>query len=173
MRPILILFPCITSIACGGRLAITDEAPSPASSNVEQEPVASSDSPAAEDGAWGTWQLLWIKGADGQRDDSPPFLQLDLHPEGSAYLWQCTSPTQNMGKRCDFSARSACRVGTISLSGTTWGVRFAAGDGELDGFAAVVEEASGDITVDGTGILPARGHYRRVAAPSHDACLVR
>jgi hypothetical protein len=154
--------------ACGGRLegASADGSNlSPAEAEHRNEPVL------PEDGEWGTWQLISVDGADGSRRYDPPFVELDLHSDGKAYLWRCAAASTGTGQRCPYFTRHGCLVGTISLSGTTWRVHFPSKDGSRTaGQADIVDEPSGDITVDGEGPIPSGGHYRRVGAASQDRC---
>lgn len=146
---------------CGGKLAGSTEPSSFQDEDVSRDETA----PAGpEDGEWGTWQLLWT-GELGKRDYDPPFLELDLRSDGSAYLWQCASSVAPDGKRCPPAARTPCLEGKMSLVGTEWTVTFPGASG------VVRDEPSGDIVVEGTGALPAKGHYWRVGAPSREGCV--
>lgn len=148
---------------CGGKLA---DAGADDDSSHEEETSLEGTAPAApEDGEWGTWQLLWT-GERGTRDYHPPFVELDLHPDGRAFLWGCASAGPPDGTRCPPRSRKPCLEGRITLAGIEWSVAF---DGGSTG--VVRDEPSGDIVVDGTGALPAKGHYRRVAAASREGCV--
>jgi len=126
----------------------------------------------AEEGEWGTWQLLSVEGPDGKRQYDPPFVELDLHPNGAAYLWTCSEGLTGTGRRCPFYARMNCFEGTIASDGAAWHVSFPTKRGtNVSGRGEIVEEPSGDIMVKGEGALLARGHYRRVAAPSLEGCV--
>ncbi|MBX3198184.1 MAG: hypothetical protein KF894_08570 [Labilithrix sp.] len=173
---VLLSFVCLT--ACGGRIdgdpAGTSTSSDPSSSDMEdtiwgpRERIAPS---GPEDGAWGTWQLLSVDGPDGNRQYDPPFVELDLHEDGGAYLWTCSAGPTGQGERCPFYARHGCLVGTITLAGDTWRVHFTTRDGQATAAGGeVVHEASGDITVKGEGQLHHGGHYRRVGAATREGC---
>ncbi len=158
--------------ACGGKVdadapgATTSSVPSPSEA---EEPGFPS---VPEEGEWGTWQLLSVDAPDGRRTYDPPYLELDLHSNGEAYLWTCMLAPTGTGQRCPYYARQHCFVGTMALSGDTWRVHFPTKEGTRTAARGdVVDEPSGDITVNGEGALPAGGHFRRVAAPSHDGCV--
>ena len=121
-------------------------------------------------GSWATWQLVALDTEDGRRQSRPPYLELDLHPTGQAFFWGCSLAESGDGERCPFLERSSCRVGTVSAEATAWHVRLANDDGTSIGEGDIVEEASGDIYVDGKGVLPARAHYHRVAYTSPEGC---
>jgi len=153
MRPLLL----VLLTGCGG--AIADEGATAA-------PLG--DLPET-DGSWGTWQLFSLEQADGTRSYTPPYVELDLHPDGRAYAWTCLDGAPN-GLRCPPYLRVACHEGTVGPGQGRWTVRFAGAGGAVRGEGTIVEEPSGDIAIDGTGMLHAGGHYRRVAAASRDGC---
>jgi hypothetical protein len=129
-------------------------------------------SPGMEEGEWGTWQLLSVDGADGKRQYDPPYVELDLHPNGTAYLWTCSAALTGTGERCPFHARMNCFLGTISTDGGSWRVDFPAKAGSSTAAKGeIIDEPSGDITVRGEGALHHAGHYRRVGAASIDGCV--
>jgi hypothetical protein len=169
VRALLVLIVSCAG-ACGGKVAgdgsgATSSVPSPSEA---EDPVSSS---GPEEGEWGTWQLLSIDAPDGRRTYEPPFIELDLHWSGEAYLWTCALGLTGTGQRCPFYARQGCLVGTMSLFGDTWRVHFPTKEGTRTAARGdIADEPSGDITVKGEGVLPAGGHYRRVAAPSHEGC---
>jgi len=128
-------------------------------------------SPGMEEGEWGTWQLLSVDGPDGRRQYNPPYVELDLHSNGTAYLWTCSAALTGTGERCPFHARMNCFVGKISSDGHAWRVDFPAKAGSsTTASGEILDEPSGDITVKGQGALHEGGHYRRVAAASPDGC---
>lgn len=146
-------------------------APTPPSvvSDTDDDTIGSS---GLEEGEWGTWQLLSVDGPDGSRQYDPPYVELDLHPNGLAYLWTCSAALSGSGERCPFHARMNCFAGTISADGGAWRVDFPAKTGSrVTARGEIVDEPSGDITVKGEGALHPTGHYRRVAAPSTEGCV--
>lgn len=154
-------------VACGGRIdGETAFIPSSAEADDELAPSG------PEDGEWGTWQLLSVDGPDGRRHYDPPFVELDLHPNGQAFMWTCSvGPPTGQGERCPFYARHGCLVGTIALEGDIWRVHFPTKDGMRTAARGdVVDEPSGDITVKGEGALHPGGHYRRVGAATREGC---
>ena len=165
-------------VSCGGKV---DGEPSGARSGavprssvppevVEDEEMAVPS--GTEEGEWGTWQLLSVDGPDGRRQYDPPYVELDLHPTGAAYLWTCSTALTGKGERCPYYARMNCFTGTISSDGRTWRVDFPAKAGaSTTASGEISDEPSGDITVKGRGALHADGHYRRVAAASPDGCV--
>ncbi len=138
----------------------------------DDEPEELTIPSGAEEGEWGTWQLLSVDGPDGKRQYDPPFVELDLHPSGAAYLWTCSKAATGTGERCPFYARMNCFAGRIVTDGRVWRVDFPIKNGTHTGASGeIVEEPSGDITVKGSGALHASGHYRRVAASSSEGCV--
>jgi hypothetical protein len=117
----------------------------------------------ATDGAWGTWQLLSIDTPSG-KNYAPPFVEVELQPTGRAYRWTCVKATTGDGERCPFELRRECTVGTGTLEGVVWHVKLNGKDGSSIGTAIVEDDASGDITLNGAGLLDAHAHYHRVAA---------
>ncbi|MBX3219679.1 MAG: hypothetical protein KF795_04100 [Labilithrix sp.] len=164
--------------ACGGRIeggpSGTSTSSDPSSADVEDTPWGQRERippSGPEDGAWGTWQLLSVDGPDGKRQYDPPFVELDLHEDGEAYLWTCSEGPTGQGQRCPYYARHGCLVGTIALAGETWRVQFTTRDGSaVLARGDVVTEPSGDITVKGEGVLHPGGHYRRVAPATREGC---
>ncbi len=163
---------CVTT-ACGGKLDASTgdgtQGTSSVPSSSEIDPIA--DPPAGpSDGAWGTWQLLSIETSEG-RDYDPPFIEIALHPDGKAYRWTCATGGTGDGFRCPFELRRGCMIGTVAVEGLEWRMQIVNKEGsQVIGGATIHEEASGDIAVDGTGVLTPRAHYRRVAAPDA-ACI--
>jgi hypothetical protein len=161
---------------CGGQIASDPRDPNTSSipSSAETAPF-DPDAPSSEpeEGEWGTWQLLSIEDpATGKRQYDPPFIEIDLQPDGTAFLWTCINASTGNGERCPAPYRQTCHKGTFSLSGTTWRVQLTNRDGtQVAGRGDVTEEASGDIGIDGTGVMPAKAHYRRVGAPTREGCL--
>lgn len=156
--------------ACGGRVegAAGGETSSfPSSAVAEQTPDSA---PGPVDGAWGTWQLLSVEGSDGKRIYDPPFIEIDLHPDGTAYRWTCAAGPTGSGLRCPVGLRQGCLAGTIALDGFRWRVRLNDRTGTNVAGGEIEEEASGDIRVDGNGALSPGAHYRRVAAASKESC---
>lgn len=158
-------------LGCGGRVDggtnADVTAASPASDPLTPEP----DTSIVEEGEWGTWQLLSVEDDSHKRIYDQPFLEVDLHPNGKAYFWTCISATIGQGLRCESPYRQMCHQGTFTVVGTTWRITLTSPNGSRTvGAGDVKDEPSGDIAIDGTGILPKRAHYRRVAAPSSDGC---
>lgn len=165
MRKLVVALVVVT--ACGGRL---ETAPVGAGARQEESDAgagASADTLFPPAGDWATWQLVAIE-RDGERIGDPPYIELDLHPDGEAFLWTCATGPTGEGERCPFYARVGCLAGTVRLSGTTWHVALQGAKTVAEG--DLFEEASGDLRVDGSGALPARGHYRRVAFASPEGC---
>jgi hypothetical protein len=150
--------------ACGGKVSGDPLAsiPSSAESEVGDKPPEPS---GPEDGEWGTWQLLSLEGPDGRRQYDPPFVELDLHPDGRAYRWTCAASITGNGQRCPIGLRESCMVGRVVLSGFVWSVQLTNKEGtRVEARGDIVDEPSGDISVDGEGALHPRAHYRRVGA---------
>lgn len=157
--------------ACGGRVerGVSGEGTGRAPSSSEAEEPT--EPPLPEDGEWGTWQLIAVDTDDGTPNYDPPFIEIDLHETGKAYFWECLAAATGSGKRCPYPSRRGCLVGTISVTGATWQFHFPSKDGSsTSGRGVIVDEPSGDITVKGEGVVPARGHYRRVSPRSYDGC---
>jgi len=165
--------------SCGGLVAGDKDNPPETTSSI---PSSSESAPwdpnapapdVAEDGEWGTWQLLSVEDSvTGKRQYDPPFIEIDLQPDGTAFLWTCVAASTGNGERCPAPFRQTCHKGTISISGTTWRVQLNDRAGQsVVGRGDVKDEPSGDIAIDGTGILPARAHYRRVGAATREGCL--
>lgn len=186
LRTALLLPLSLSLSMCGGKMAGGDPSsatasPSP-SSSVDVGATTEDGSPlpptpqfssSDEDGEWGTWQLISVEGPNGRREYDPPFVEIDLHSNGEAYLWRCFAASTGTGTRCPYGMRHGCLVGTVSPAGSTWRVQFPEQGGTQwkSVGAEIVEEPSGDIAIDGAGALPAGGHYRRVAAASVDSCV--
>jgi hypothetical protein len=155
-----------TTSASGGRSSADNGS---AAANVDPNPAATPGSGYPPEGSWGLWQLSAIAG----EGTAPPFLELDLHPEGIAYLWTCSGSATGNGLPCPPLRRQGCTVGTVSLASGAgaWTVALTDTDGRmLLGRGDVVEDASGDVMIDGTGDLPPRARYHRVSAPSRERC---
>lgn len=170
----LVLLNAPTLLGCGGQIALDDQdrgtSSIPSSAETAFDPHQPPTEP--EEGEWGTWQLLSVEDASGKRQYNPLFIEVDLHPSGVAYLWTCIHRSTGNGERCPAPYRQTCHKGTFIVSGTTWRVQLTNREGtQIAGRGDVTEEASGDIGIDGTGVLPARAHYRRVGAPTHEGCL--
>ena len=177
----------VLTAACGGKTASDTSLDEPSSSrpagsetggpwipaSPASPPYGAEEDPSSvtEDGEWGTWQLLSVDGRDGERRYDPPYVELDLHPDGRAYLWTCALAPTGDGARCPYWARMQCRGGTMKASAGAWRVEFPPTDREGAAARGVISrEPSGDITVKGEGALHPSAHYRRVAAPSIDGC---
>lgn len=183
MRRLASALSLIMLAACGGKVIGDEPSGSSASTvpraagptNADADESDAPDEPGptgAEDGEWGTWQLLSVEGSDGKRQYDPPFVELDLHSNGTAYLWTCSAGTTGTGTRCPFYARMNCFVGTIQSSGDVWRVDFPTKQGtHTSARGEIFEEPSGDITVKGEGALHPAGHYRRVGAASTEGCV--
>lgn len=142
---------------CGGKIEddtdpVTSESPANAD-DPEEWPAG------PVDGAWGTWQLLSVEGDDGARHYDPQFVELDLHPDGTAYRWVCDTAPTGSGIACPPNHRTQCLIGSVQLEGIVWRLRFDDGGGDIE------EESSGDLRVNGAGPLLGGAHYRRVSAP--------
>jgi hypothetical protein len=176
----------LLAASCGGKIDGSNAgsvASSPAPAPSSDVPVAAglpstpSEAPESSDGAYGTWQLLSFIGPDGRHDD-PPFVEIDLHPDGIAYRWTCrpdpldpTTAVTGNGLPCPVARRENCVAGTMALTGSAWTITLTTYDGRaILGQGDVVEDPSGDIDVDGQGILQPRARYHRVAAPSRERC---
>jgi hypothetical protein len=174
-----LLVPLSLSLSmCGGKMVGNNDpssatAPVASADDESQLPSSPTFAAAEEDGEWGTWQLLSVEGPNGKRQYNPPFVEIDLHSNGEAFLWRCFAASTGTGARCPYGMRHGCLVGTVAPVGTTWRVQFPEQVGTqgktLSG--EIVEDSAGDIMIDGTGALPAGGHYRRVAPASQDACV--
>jgi hypothetical protein len=157
--------------ACGGRLEPLPSAEaSPRAPDRETTSAGADADEGLGDGSWATWQLIAID-RDGVRVDHPPFVELDLHPTGEAFMWTCLAAPTGDGTRCPYYARQQCLAGRVRPSGSVWLLELSDAEGARTlAEGTIVEEPSGDIFVDGRGALPARGHYRRVAYASPDTC---
>jgi hypothetical protein len=176
LRYFSLLLPlALTVVGCGGQIVQDPQDPNTSSipSSAETAPFdPNQPNPEPEEGEWGTWQLLSVEDASGKRQYDPPFIEVDLRPDGTAYLWTCIARSTGNGERCPAPYRQTCHKGTFTISGTTWRVQLTNRDGtQIAGRGDVTEEASGDIGIDGSGVLPAKAHYRRVGAPTHEGCL--
>jgi hypothetical protein len=171
----LLWFVCAS--ACGGK--IERSVASGSAGGADPNAVAAEPSAVVypPEGAWGLWQLWSIPGPSG-RDYEPPFDELDLHPDGIAYWWSCRpDPSTSDGNLpdglpCPSIRRDGCVVGTIALSDNAWRVALTSNDARtVLGRGSVEPDASGDVLIDGSGILPAGARYHRVSAPSREACM--
>jgi hypothetical protein len=140
--------------ACGGRVDGAGDPAGPTSTVSEQK----LDPAGPGDGPWGLWQLLSLEGADGQRQYDPPFIEIDLHPDGTAFRWGCSAAPSGSGLPCPGALRQGCAAGTIQLEGLVWRVQLADEGGDVE------DEPSGDIRVGAA-------HYRRVAAATTFGCI--
>jgi hypothetical protein len=170
---LLVLAGALVLCCCGGRIDGSASLAPPASTSL---PTGGSADPVADTPTYapllttGLWQLEWTTGPNGE-DDSPPFLELDLDTNGMAYFWSCLNAPTGNGLPCPTNQRVGCVVGQAALRGDAWHVVLTANDGTtVRGEGDVVEDPSGDVAIDGTGLLPAGGTYHRVAAPAREKC---
>jgi len=159
LRPFASRLALLLLAACGGKVDGAGD-PASAASTVSEQPLGPAG-PA--DGPWGLWQLLSVEGADGKRQYDPPFVEIDLHPDGTAFRWSCSAAPSGSGLPCPGALRQGCAAGSVRLDGVVWHIELAAGS-QVASSGDVDDEPSGDIRVGAA-------HYRRVAAATSLGCI--
>jgi hypothetical protein len=163
MRASVLVLLSLSCLSCGGKLEGEGD-PSLALQGKSSTEADRPDPVYPSEGPWGLWQLLAV----GKNYD-PPFIELDLHENGTAFMWRCAGDPN--GIRC--GSPFGCTTGTLTRSADdTWHVQLTDDHSNKQvARADLSDDPSGDIVVDGSGLLPAAGLYRRLGAATKIGCL--